>query len=65
MTLWLDSVYFSHEVAVADLQDDCLLGADILLGLKDGPFNLLLSENLLVLNKVAIPCIQVGAPVVV
>ena len=60
--LCLGSVSLKMEIAVADLQDDCLLGADILMGLPEGPFNLLLKESCLEWNGTTIPCIKVGSP---
>ena len=53
----------TKEVSVADIHDDCLLGADILLSLEEGPFDFHLSENRLQWNGVSIPCIQVRRPV--
>ena len=47
-------------MSVADIHDDCLLGADIL---EEGPFDFHLSENRLQWNGVSIPCIQVRRPV--
>ena len=58
--LCLGTVKLEKEIVVVDLQDECLLGADILLGLVEGPFNFMLSEGRLVWNGVSIPCIQVG-----
>ena len=53
----------NREVSVANLHDECLLGADILLGLEEGPFDFFLSENILSWNGFSIPCIQVKAAV--
>ena len=53
----------TKELSVADIHDDCLLGADILLSLEEGPFDFYLSENRLQWNGVSIPCIQVRRPV--
>ena len=47
----------NREVSVANLHDECLLGADILLGLEEGPFDFFLSENKLSWNGFSIPCI--------
>ena len=44
---------------MSKLFDDCLLGADISLGLDEGPFDFQLSKNQLVWNGFTIPCIQV------
>ena len=57
----LGSAKIKREVTVArGLSEDILLGADILLGLEQGPFNFLLTENRLEWNGHSIPCIQVG-----
>ena len=53
----------NREVSVANLHDECLLGADILLGLEEGPFDFFLSENKLSWNGFSIPCIQVKSAV--
>ena len=47
------------KVTVGNIHDDCLLGADILLGLEQGTFDFHLSENRLQWNGISIPCIQV------
>ena len=52
-------VKITREVSVSKLFDDCLLGADILLGLDEGSFDFQLSKNQLVWNGFTIPCIQV------
>ena len=53
----------NREVSVANLHDECLLGADILLVLEEGPFDFFLSENKLSWNGLSIPCIQVKSTV--
>ena len=61
VTMSLGEISFRKKLPVADLLDDCLLGADILLGLEEGPFDLLLTENRLVWNGVTIPVLQIGS----
>ena len=61
VTLLLGEVEIQHDVVVADIQDDCLLGSDILLGRSEGPFNLILSDNILQWNDKSVPCFQVMA----
>jgi len=60
LNLQLGPVSLQKFVAVADIQDECLLGADILLGLKEGPFDLLLSESRIKWNGKSFPCIRTG-----
>ena len=62
LALQVGPVKLNEYIAVADICDDCLLGADILLGLQEGPFDLLLSEGELRWNGWVIPCINVGSP---
>ena len=59
VNICMGSVHIQKEVAVANLHDECLLGADILLGLKEGPFDFLLTENRLSWNGHSIPVVQV------
>ena len=58
--LKLGPVVLDRYVAVADIIDECLLGADIILGLKEGQMDLLLSESKLKWNEMSIPCFNVG-----
>ena len=60
--LYIGDVHISKRITVADIQDDCLLGSDILLALEEGPFDFHLSENRLVWNGFSVPCIQVKQP---
>ena len=62
MDFKIGDINISKRVTVADIQDDCLLGADILLGLEEGPFDFHLSENRLVWNGISVSCIQVKRP---
>ncbi|XP_045188378.1 uncharacterized protein LOC123546249 [Mercenaria mercenaria] len=48
-----------HEVVV-DIEDEALLGFDVLMGGKNGPADLLLSIGVIVLDGVEIPCRHVG-----
>ena len=62
LKLSIGKMEISKSVTIADIHDDCLLGADILLGLEEGPFDFHLSENRLKWNGIFIPCIQVRYP---
>ena len=48
-------------VIVADIEDDVLLGADILLQDNSGPADLMFSENTMILKGGCIPLITVGS----
>ena len=48
------------EAIVADIDDDGLLGVDILQNGKNGPSDLLLSRGVLLIDKKEVPIIQVG-----
>lgn len=51
------------EAVVADIEDDALLGYDVLKGSERGAADILLSRNKIILNGVDIPCFQVGPAV--
>ena len=63
MKMTIGELEINREVSVANLHDECLLGADILLGLAEGPFDFFRSENKLSWNGFSIPCIQVTSAV--
>ncbi|KAL3890178.1 hypothetical protein ACJMK2_002470 [Sinanodonta woodiana] len=48
------------EVIVAEIEDEGLLGIDILQNENDGPADILLSKGVIKLHGVSIPCIQIG-----
>jgi hypothetical protein len=50
------------EAIVADIEDEALLGFDVLHGSEKSPADILLSQNKIVLDGVEIPCFQVGIP---
>lgn len=50
----------TREMVVADIEDDALLGYDVLMGSGNGPADLLLSKDVIVLDGIEIPCFQVG-----
>ncbi|XP_060590512.1 uncharacterized protein LOC132745582 [Ruditapes philippinarum] len=56
----LGSYELTHEVVVADIEDDVLLGFDILIGGEKGPADLLLSKGLIIIQGVEIPCQKIG-----
>jgi hypothetical protein len=49
-------------IIVADIQDDILLGADILIRDPRGPVDLLLSRSIMIFDNVEIPLERVGEP---
>lgn len=55
----LGSLEIVAEIVVANIEDQCLLGIDILQGQQGGPADILLSEGVTNLKGVSIPCIQV------
>ncbi|KAL3858805.1 hypothetical protein ACJMK2_009058 [Sinanodonta woodiana] len=48
------------KVIVAEIEDEGLLGIDILKNENDGPADILLSKGVIKLHGVSIPCIQIG-----
>ncbi|KAH3712119.1 hypothetical protein DPMN_071798 [Dreissena polymorpha] len=48
------------QVIVADIEDEALLGYDILMGSGQGPAEIILSQNKIVLDGKEIPVFQVG-----
>ena len=56
----LGSVKMEVEAIVAKIDDDGLLGVDILQNGKNGPADLLMSKGVLLIDKKEIPIIQVG-----
>jgi hypothetical protein len=58
----LQSLQIESEVVVAEIEDEALLGIDILQNGRGGPADLLLSKGIIMLRETAIPCIQIGLP---
>ena len=58
--LKLGSVLLEVEAIVADIDDDGLLGIDVLQNGVEGPCDLLLSKGVLLTNKQEVPIMQVG-----
>ena len=56
----LGSYHLKHEVVVADIEDECLLGIDILQNGPFGPADLLLKKGILLLDGHEVPCSQIG-----
>ena len=56
----LGLVELEIEAIVAEIDDDGLLGVDILQNGKNGPADLLMSKGVMVLNKKEVPMMQVG-----
>ncbi|KAL3861276.1 hypothetical protein ACJMK2_007319 [Sinanodonta woodiana] len=58
--LELGPLILDREVIVAEIEDEGLLGIDILQNENDGPADILLSKGVIKLHGVSIPCIQIG-----
>jgi hypothetical protein len=58
--LKLGELQFEKVLFVAEIQDDVLLGVDILQKGEHGPADIMLSRNIVILGKHEIPCIQIG-----
>ena len=56
MSMKLGTFQIEHEVTIADINDDVLLGMDILNGKKGKPADIILSQNKIVLDGVEIKC---------
>ena len=59
-TVHLGTVKLEVEAIVADIDDDGLLGVDVLQSKSNGPADLLMSKGILLINKQEVPIIQVG-----
>ncbi|MES9905515.1 MAG: retroviral-like aspartic protease family protein [Sedimenticola sp.] len=57
----LGSLEMAREAVVAAIDDDALLGYDVLVGGENGPADILLGQGKLVLDNVEIPCMQVSS----
>ena len=60
--LFLGQLNVNALVTVADIEDDVLLGADILMGDPSGPADILLSEGRMVLRDTSVPLENIGIP---
>ncbi|CAC5406436.1 unnamed protein product [Mytilus coruscus] len=60
--LELGNLSLAKELVVAEIEDDVLLGLDILMKGEMGPADIKLTEGVILLNGVTIPCIQIGQP---
>lgn len=56
----LGTVSLEIEAVVAEIDDDGLLGVDVLQSNSSGPADLMMSKGVLVINKQEVPIIQVG-----
>ena len=59
-SIGLGPVQMEIKAIMAAIDDDCLLGVDILQNGNNGPADLLMSKDVLVLNQKEVPIIQVG-----
>ncbi|CAC5388087.1 unnamed protein product [Mytilus coruscus] len=60
--LELGNLSLAKELVVAEIEDEVLLGLDILMNGEMGPADIKLTEGVILLNGVTIPCIQIGQP---
>lgn len=58
--LQLGPLEITCEAIVAEIEDDALLGYDVLVGGESGPADILLSKDKILLDGHEIPCIKVG-----
>ena len=56
----LGQLTMERELIVADIEDDALLGLDILMKGPGGPADIKLTKGEILLNGTTIPCIQIG-----
>lgn len=56
----LGQLTMGRELIVADIEDDALLGLDILMKGPGGPANIKLTKGEILLNGTTIPCIRIG-----
>ena len=56
----LGPVKLEIEAIIAEIDDDGVLGVDILQNSKNGPADLLMSKGVLLIDKKEVPIIQVG-----
>ena len=56
-TVKLGEAIFTHSLFIANIQDECLIGSDILLHEEAGPMDILLSHNMIMLKNCKIPLI--------
>ena len=59
-TMQLGSLTLQKKIIVAEIEDDGLLGSDILQQDRHGPADILLSQGVIKLRGHLIPCLQVG-----
>ena len=58
----LGDLELTQELIVTEIEDEGLLGMDILFQGSSGPADILLSENIIRLHGVSIPCFEIGLP---
>jgi hypothetical protein len=62
LTLELGPLKIDRPVIIADIEDEILIGADILIRDPSGPADLLLSKKKMLFQDVEIPLIRIGTP---
>ena len=61
----LGSLKLVQQIIVANIEDDCLLGLDVLMKSDLGPADIKLKENKVLLNGINIPCTKISTDKVV
>lgn len=61
-TLQIGDLVLEKELVVAEIEDEILLGLDILMKGEKGPADIKLSKGVVELNGATIPCVQIGQP---
>ena len=64
-SIQLGSLKLVQQIIVANIEDDCLLGLDVLMKSDLGPADIKLSENKVLLNGIDIPCTKISTDKVV
>ena len=60
LSINLGQITFEKELVVAEIEDEALLGLDVLMKGPDGPADIKLTEGVIILNGTRKPCTQIG-----
>lgn len=58
--LSLGTYNVTKDIIVAEIEDEALLGFDVLCGGEKGPADILLSKGVIILDGIEVPCFQIG-----